>query len=92
MLKAVDAFLGIDGHVIDSNLIEGNQTLPHQIREAQRGNYDSDPTARDHQLESVAHIKVQDWIRSASRDLSLIHISEPTRPRLIAYDVFCLEK
>ena len=52
-----------------SNLIEGNQTLPHQIREAQRGNYDSDPTARDHQLESVAHIKVQDWIRSASRDL-----------------------
>ena len=53
-----------------SNLIEGNQTLPHQIREAQRGNYDSDPTARDHQLESVAHIKVQDWIRS----LSLIHI------------------
>ena len=26
------------------------------------------------------------------RDLSLIHISEPTRPRLISYAVFCLKK
>ena len=25
-------------------------------------------------------------------DLSLIHISEPTRPRLISYAVFCLKK
>nr|CUV64054.1 protein of unknown function [Ralstonia solanacearum] len=26
------------------------------------------------------------------RHLSLIHISEPTRPRLISYAVFCLKK
>ena len=26
------------------------------------------------------------------RNLSLIHISEPTRPRLISYAVFCLKK
>jgi len=25
-------------------------------------------------------------------DLALIHISEPTRPRLISYAVFCLKK
>ena len=26
------------------------------------------------------------------QELSLIHISEPTRPRLISYAVFCLKK
>jgi len=45
-----------------SNLIEGNRTLPHEIREAQRGHYSDDPVKRDHQLESVAHVKVQEWI------------------------------
>ena len=29
---------------------------------------------------------------SLSGQLSLIHISEPTRPRLISYAVFCLKK
>ena len=28
----------------------------------------------------------------AESELSLIHISEPTRPRLISYAVFCLKK
>src|SRR5690554_7975342 len=45
-----------------SNLIEGNRTLPHEIREAQRGDFSHDPVKRDHQLESVAHVKVQEWI------------------------------
>ena len=52
-----------------SNLIEGNRTLPHEIREAQRGYYSEDPVKRDHQLESVAHIKVQEWIEG--QDLTL---------------------
>ena len=30
--------------------------------------------------------------RAPGRPLSLIHISEPTRPRLISYAVFCLKK
>ena len=30
--------------------------------------------------------------RRMSVSLSLIHISEPTRPRLISYAVFCLKK
>lgn len=53
-----------------SNLIEGNRTLPHQIREAQKGNFEQDPIARDKQLESLAHIEVQAWIRSQPRDLN----------------------
>lgn len=52
-----------------SNLIEGNRTLPHQIREAQKGNFEEDPITRDKQVESLAHIKVQEWVRSARRDL-----------------------
>ena len=30
--------------------------------------------------------------KSTVKVLSLIHISEPTRPRLISYAVFCLKK
>ena len=46
-----------------SNLIEGNHTLPHEIRSAQRGEYLADPVKRDLQMESVAHIRVQRWVR-----------------------------
>ncbi|PCJ45207.1 MAG: cell filamentation protein Fic [Moraxellaceae bacterium] len=42
-----------------SNLIEGNSTLPQDIRKAMNGEYSSDPSKRDLQLESLAHIKVQ---------------------------------
>ncbi|MFO8142401.1 MAG: Fic family protein [Marinobacter sp.] len=52
-----------------SNLIEGNRTLPHEIREAQRGKYSDDPVKRDHQLESLAHIKVQGWIEGKNPTL-----------------------
>lgn len=52
-----------------SNLIEGNRTLPHQIREAQRGNFEADPVARHKQIESLAHIAVQKWIASEDRSL-----------------------
>ena len=31
-------------------------------------------------------------VQGIHQDLSLIHISEPTRPRLISYAVFCLKK
>ena len=55
-----------------SNLIEGNRTLPHEIREAQRGNYSDDPARRDNQLESVAHIKVQEWVGSQTLTLEKV--------------------
>ena len=35
---------------------------------------------------SYIHFKIK------GKGLSLIHISEPTRPRLISYAVFCLKK
>lgn len=47
-----------------SNLIEGNNTLPYQIRKAQMGKYDNDSVKRDLQLESLAHIAVQDSLMS----------------------------
>jgi Fic family protein len=46
-----------------SNLIEGNSTKPHDIRDAQRGNYNSDAVKRDLQLESLAHMQMQEWIQ-----------------------------
>jgi len=49
-----------------SNLIEGNRTRPHEIRAAQRGEYSADPSKRDLQKESVAHIHVQNWIKQQS--------------------------
>lgn len=59
-----------------SNLIEGNHTLPHQIRAAQRGEYDEDPSKRDLQKESVAHIHVQNWIKEQSLDHDIIYSSD----------------
>ncbi len=46
-----------------SNLIEGNTTRPHEIRAAQRGDYSQDAAKRDLQLESLAHMAVQQWMR-----------------------------
>ena len=42
-----------------SNLIEGNSTHPADIERAMRGNYAKDPTRRNLQLESLAHIECQ---------------------------------
>lgn len=59
-----------------SNLIEGNPTPPHQIRAAQREEYSDDPSKRDLQMESLAHIAVQQWLREQSHDLDTIYSSE----------------
>lgn len=56
-----------------SNLIEGNHTHPREIRAAQRGEYDDDPSKRDLQRESVAHIYVQNWIKEQSPDQDSIY-------------------
>ena len=42
-----------------SNLIEGHNTHPHDIVRAMQNEYDIEPTKRNLQLESVAHITVQ---------------------------------
>lgn len=45
-----------------SNLIEGNSIHPHEIRKAMQGEYSNEPAKRDLQLESLAHIRVQDYL------------------------------
>jgi Fic family protein len=55
-----------------SNLIEGKRTLHHEIREAQCGHYSDDPVKRDHQIESVAHIRVQKWIQGQELTLKTV--------------------
>jgi Fic family protein len=52
-----------------SNLIEGNRTQPHEIRQAQQGNFSADPARRDLQLESIAHIGVQHWLEQQALDV-----------------------
>ena len=59
-----------------SNLIEGNSTLPHEIRAAQAGEFSADPAKRDLQLESVAHIHVQNWIANENPDLDTLFTAE----------------
>lgn len=58
-----------------SNLIEGNNTQPHDIRQAQAGAFSQDQAARDLQMESLAHIHVQEWI--ADQDLGLDTLFTP---------------
>lgn len=53
-----------------SNLIEGNKTRPFEIRQAQAGDFSSDTKKRDLQMESLAHIAVQQWIDKQSLDLN----------------------
>lgn len=55
-----------------SNLIEGNAPRPHEIRAAQLGNYSGDPTIRDLQLESLAHMQVQEWLTAQQPDLDTL--------------------
>jgi len=59
-----------------SNLIEGNRTKPHEIREAQQGNFSEDPAKRDLQLESIAHIKVQHWLEQQNYDIGALFTTE----------------
>lgn len=56
-----------------SNLIEGNRTLPAEIRAAQQGDFSKDPVRRDLQLESLAHIAVQHWIMAQAPDLDTLY-------------------
>jgi len=58
-----------------SNLIEGNSTLPFEIKAAQAGNFSSDTVKRDLQLESLAHIAVQHWI--AEQNLKATELMTP---------------
>lgn len=59
-----------------SNLIEGNSTLPHEIRAAQAGEFSANPVKRDLQLESIAHINVQKWLGNKKPDLNTLFTPE----------------
>lgn len=59
-----------------SNLIEGNSTLLHEIRAAQAGEFFTDPVKRDLQLESIAHIHVQNWLENEKPDLDTLFTAE----------------
>lgn len=52
-----------------SNFIEGNETKPWAIRRAANGDYSADPKARGLQMESVAHMHAQSWLREQNVDL-----------------------
>ena len=56
-----------------SNLIEGNATRPHEILAAQRGEYMDAPAKRDLQLESLAHMQVQQWLQAQQPGLDTLY-------------------
>lgn len=61
-----------------SNLIEGNPTLPRDIRKAMAGEYNENPAKRDLQLESLAHMEVQRKLAE----------SPPSKEELLAPDCY----
>jgi len=62
-----------------SNLIEGNRTKPHEIRQAQHGDFSADPVARDLQQESLAHIQVQSLLAERKLDAEKVFSSDTLR-------------
>jgi Fic family protein len=60
-----------------SNLIEGHHTHPSDIEKALRKDYSKDPAKRALQLESRAHIEVQELIeeRLSKEDVSVCSVS-----------------
>jgi len=59
-----------------SNLIEGNNTQPYEIKQAQAGDFSNDLKKRDLQMESLAHITVQHWIAEQNPDVNELFTPE----------------
>ena len=84
-----DADLNFQSVVLDTRYGTNNQLALSGIESS------SSPIAGFPRPCTVANSGVTQAIslnKDAVRVLSLIHISEPTRPRLISYAVFCLKK
>lgn len=69
-----------------SNLIEGNSTHPREIRKAMAGDYSKDPVKRDLQLESVAHIAVQQTLARDGIPADILAPSTFRRLHKLFYD------
>ncbi|MBL1278030.1 MAG: hypothetical protein COB30_018290 [Ectothiorhodospiraceae bacterium] len=61
-----------------SNLIEGNSTHPVDIERAMQGDYESDVTKRALQLESQAHISVQNTLFRTLSALPHVNVVDET--------------
>lgn len=68
-----------------SNLIEGHDTRPFDIEQAQRQAFSADPERRDLQLEAVAHIQVQGLIDRGDLD----DVARPSRLAIDIHRLFC---
>ena len=60
-----------------SNLIEGHSTHPYDIVRAMRNNYDSEPAKRNLQMESIAHIAVQQEMERELEENPEVNIASP---------------
>jgi Fic family protein len=58
-----------------SNLIEGHNIHPYDIVRAMQEEYDSEPAKRDLQMESVAHVLVQDCMETRLRESPELNIT-----------------
>lgn len=58
-----------------SNLIEGHNTHPYDIVRAMQEKYDLEPAKRDLQMESVAHITVQDYMETRLKEAPELNIT-----------------
>ena len=79
------------------------ESIESQVKGVEGGEYratfkiediDSEDTVNTDSLQVYVDNNIEDWLTGEYNDeegvyLSLIHISEPTRPRLISYAVFC---
>jgi len=75
-LRSLKEFLRIINSYY-SNLIEGHNTHPHDIVRAMHKNYDSEPAKRNLQLESLAHIAVQQEMEIKLETEPVLNIASP---------------
>lgn len=67
VVQSLETLLGIINSYY-SNRIESHDTHPYDIERAMHEDYDAEPAKRDLQLESIAHITVQRYIRQLLRE------------------------
>ena len=72
----------------ESQINEARETIRAELREEFSGRYEHDKNVMVEALDKM----VTENLTAELKELSLIHISEPTRPLYISYAVFCLKK
>src|SRR5665648_1164775 len=102
-LALMSEFIGNDGNTCGGHSIEIFETIilageatcsVHNYSQKFRRQYlvSENPLNMKHETLQIIRAAIADFLTEREYNLSLIHISEPTRLGMISYAVFCLKK